>query len=55
VLLDTPPEIFDTSLAYLQTIFIGCISFGLYNIIASIMRGLGDSITPLLFLLITTR
>ena len=54
VLLDTPPEIFDTSLAYLQTIFIGCISFGLYNIIASIMRGLGDSITPLIFLLITT-
>ena len=54
ILLDTPPEIFDTSLAYLQIIFIGCISFGLYNIIASIMRGLGDSITPLLFLLITT-
>ncbi|NLO35279.1 MAG: MATE family efflux transporter [Clostridiaceae bacterium] len=54
VLLDTPPEIFDTSLAYLQLIFIGCISFGLYNIIASILRGLGDSITPLIFLLITT-
>jgi putative MATE family efflux protein len=53
-LLDTPAEIYDMSYDYLSIIFFGILGFGFYNIIAGILRGLGDSITPLIFLLITT-
>ncbi|MBP8988767.1 MAG: MATE family efflux transporter [Clostridia bacterium] len=53
-LLDTPTEIFDMSYDYIRIIFIGILGFGFYNIISGILRGLGDSITPLIFLLITT-
>jgi putative MATE family efflux protein len=52
--LDTPVEIIDMSASYMQIVFLGILGFGFYNIIAGILRGLGDSITPLLFLLITT-
>ena len=52
--LDTPPEIFNMSLDYLRIVFIGILGFGFYNIISGILRGLGDSITPLIFLLIAT-
>ena len=54
VLLDTPVEIIDMATAYMQIVFVGILGFGFYNIISGILRGLGDSLTPLLFLLITT-
>ena len=53
-LLGTPPEIIDLSAAYMRITFIGLIGFGFFNIISGILRGLGDSLSPLLFLLITT-
>ncbi len=37
---------------YLQIYFIGIVGCGLYNIISGILRGLGDSVYPLLFLII---
>ncbi len=53
-LLDTPVEIKEMSYSYLTTIFMGILGFGFYNIISGILRGLGDSITPLLFLIVAT-
>ncbi len=52
-LLETPVEVFDAANAYLRILFIGAVWFGFYNIISGILRGLGDSITPLVFLLLT--
>ena len=54
VLLKTPDDIINNSVLYLQ-ICIG-LSFGqlIYNGAASILRALGDSKTPLYFLILTT-
>lgn len=52
--LDTPVEILDMSVDYMVILFLGILGFGFFNIISGILRGLGDSITPLLFLLLTT-
>ena len=51
-LLDTPPEIVDMAADYLRIIFIGIIGFAFYNILSGILRGLGDSFMPLVFLLV---
>jgi len=37
---------------YLQIFFLGIIGSGMYNIISGILRGLGDSVMPLLFLIV---
>ena len=52
--LTTPPtpEIGDGATDYLQIFFLGIIGSGMYNIISGILRGLGDSMMPLLFLVI---
>ncbi len=51
-LLDTPAEILDMASDYLQIIFIGITAFAFYNILSGILRGLGDSFMPLVFLLV---
>ncbi len=51
-LLDTPENIYQGSHAYLTIFFFGIIGCAYYNIVSGILRGLGDSITPLVFLLI---
>lgn len=53
-LMRTPEEIISMSVDYLQITFIGILGAAMYNIISGILRGLGDSIMPLVFLLITT-
>ena len=53
-LIDTPIEVIDMSATYMKITFFGILGFAFYNIISGILRGLGDSITPLLFLLVTT-
>ncbi len=52
--LTTPPspEVGEGATAYLQIFFIGILGSGMYNIISGILRGLGDSVYPLIFLLI---
>lgn len=54
VLLKTPPEIIDQSHLYLTIVFSGAVAASLYNWIASVLRALGDSITPLIFLIISS-
>jgi len=51
-MLDTPVEVYDMSVMYLNIICIGIIGSGYYNIVSGILRGMGDSITPLLFLIV---
>lgn len=51
-LLDTPPEIYEMSCTYLIILFLGILGCAYYNILSGILRGLGDSVTPLLFLLL---
>jgi putative MATE family efflux protein len=52
VLMRTPPEILDQATTYLIIIFAGMIlSFG-YNAFSAVLRALGDSRTPLYFLIL---
>lgn len=53
-LLDTPESIIDWCSAYLTIYFIGIIGFAYFNILSGVLRGLGDSISALVFLLIST-
>ena len=46
------PEVRSGSIDYLQILFLGIIGCGMYNIISGILRGLGDSMMPLLFLVV---
>ena len=54
VLLGTPPEMLDMAAAYLMIIFAGMLGCAYYNILGGILRGLGDSVSPLLYLLLAT-
>ena len=51
-IMSTPEEAVQGTLAYLTVCFIGIPFITAYNIIASIFRGLGDSKSPLLFVLV---
>lgn len=53
-LLRTPADIFEDSYRYLFIIFAGIIPSMLYNLLASLLRSLGDSRTPLYFLAISS-
>lgn len=53
-LMETPAAVLPEAKAYLQIYFIGIILFFGFNGINSILRGLGDSKTPLVFLIIAT-
>lgn len=52
--LNTPEEVIDQSYAYISIIFMGMIITLLYNICSSILRAIGDTVTPLVFLIIAT-
>ncbi len=54
LLLKTPPEIIDEAAVYLKIIFAGLLFMFLYNTIAAFLRALGDSRTPLYFLIIAS-
>ena len=54
LLLRTPAEIIDWCQSYLTIIFLGFAGMGYYNILGGILRGLGDSISALLYLVIAT-
>lgn len=51
-LLGTPESIIDWCESYLTILFLGLIGMALYNMLSGIMRGLGDSISALLYLLV---
>lgn len=52
-LLQVPEEIFPLSLSYLQVTSLGIAAVALYNGIASLLRALGDSRSPLYFLILS--
>ena len=51
-LLGTPDSIIDWCAQYLNIYFIGIVGFFLYNMLSGVLRGLGDSISALGFLLL---
>ncbi len=53
-LLKTPADVFDMAKEYLQIIFAGLIGSALYNIVSGVLRGLGDSFFPLIFLIVAS-
>ena len=50
-MLDTPGDIYDMACDYMFILFIGFIGSAFFNVISGVLRGLGDSIMPLVFLL----
>ncbi|MDR1787885.1 MAG: MATE family efflux transporter [Treponema sp.] len=52
LLLRTPPEILEDAAGYLSIIFWGIAAAVLFNLCSNIMRAVGDSRTPLIFLVI---
>lgn len=52
ILMNTPTEIIDYTYDYLKIIFGGMMMTILYNMLSNLMRALGDSRTPLYFLVI---
>ena len=52
--LNTPSSIIDWCADYLIIYFIGIAGLAYYNILAGVLRGLGDSLSALIFLLIST-
>ena len=53
-LLDTPESIIDWCQSYLIILFVGSVGLAFYNILSGILRGLGDSMSALLYLLVST-
>lgn len=54
LLMQTPADIVDGAVTYIGCIFAGIPFVFLYNMVAAIMRALGDSKTPLYFLILTS-
>lgn len=52
-LINAPEEIIDSAVIYLRIIFLGLIFTFIYNFLANTLRALGDSRTPLYFLIIS--
>ena len=53
-ILNTPAEIIDWCTSYLWILFGGSIGMAFFNIISGILRGLGDAISALIYLVIST-
>lgn len=54
MLMKTPEDIFQHAFSYIFVIFLGIPVIYLYNILSGIIRAMGDSKTPLYFLLISS-
>ena len=52
-LLGTPDTIIDWCSGYLNIMFLGILGFFFYNMLSGVLRGLGDSLSALIFLLIS--
>ena len=53
-LLNVPEEQFAMSYAYISVLIVGLFATVLYNLCANTLRAIGDSLTPLLFLILAT-
>ncbi len=54
VLLDTPESIIDWCTSYLMILLLGIAGLAYYNILCGVLRGLGDSLSALVYLLVAT-
>lgn len=54
ILMQTPDDIIDLAYAYIVIIFAGIPFTVLYNILSSYLRSLGDSVTPVVFLVLSS-
>lgn len=54
VILNTPSSILNWSTSYLQIILLGSVGLAYYNILSGVLRGLGDSISALVYLLVAS-
>ena len=52
VLMNTPDTIIDLAENYLDVLLWGILGAAYYNILTGILRGLGDSFSPLVYLII---
>lgn len=52
LLLNTPASIMEWSAEYLRILFIGAAGMSFYNIMSGVLRGLGDSVSALIYLII---
>ena len=52
-LISTPAELFDGAHKFLFILYIGCASSLIYNLFAATLRSIGNSFTPVLFLLLS--
>lgn len=52
VLLKTPESIIDWCASYLYILFIGGAGLAFYNILSGVLRGLGDSVSALIYLVV---
>ena len=53
-LLNTPDSIIDWCTSYLIILMVGCVGSAYYNILCGILRGMGDSVSALVYLLVAT-
>ena len=53
-LLNTPEDAYHLALSYMRILFIGATWMLLYNMVGGFMRGMGDSRTPLLILIVSS-
>lgn len=53
-LMNVPPVIFHDAYWYIQICVIGLVTVNFYNLLASVVRALGDSKTPLYFLILAS-
>ena len=51
-LMNPPTDVGQGAVIYLQIIFLGALGGAAYNIFAGILRGMGDSVFPLIFLIL---
>lgn len=53
-LLNMPEELMASGIAYIRVILLGMTAAMLYNVCASVLRAIGDTLTPLCFLIFST-
>lgn len=53
-LLATPAEILDDSVLYMNILLWGILGMAYFNILSGILRGLGDSFSPLIYLIVAS-
>jgi len=51
VLLGTPPEILDDGVLYMNVLLYGIVGVAYFNMLSGILRGLGEAIAPLFYLI----